>query len=138
MAGLALHPLDMLDARSGRLLAAMTDPNVTTISPIVLPHPSRQLIASGSSRNIYIWEPDEDAEAMERGDVTEGAAGSGEPWDASALGGGSGGGAGGARREKFMPRMWDLEDDDKKKAKASGSTAAKGKGKKRGGDSDDD
>ena len=32
--GMALHPVDVLDASSGRLLCQMTDPNLSTICPV--------------------------------------------------------------------------------------------------------
>ncbi len=48
--GVALHPIDIMDASSGRLLRSLTDGNLTTISPVNKPHPRRDIIVSGSSR----------------------------------------------------------------------------------------
>eukprot|EP00879_Flechtneria_rotunda_P021498 GHRR01022657.1.p1 GENE.GHRR01022657.1~~GHRR01022657.1.p1 ORF type:complete len:165 (+),score=56.42 GHRR01022657.1:63-497(+) len=48
--GVALHPIDIIDAKSGRLLQQLTDLNLNTISPINLPHPRLDIIISGSSR----------------------------------------------------------------------------------------
>jgi DNA damage-binding protein 2 len=107
--GVALHPIDFMSAGTGRLLAAATDANVTTISPVVTPHPRRDVIAAGSSRNIFVWEPapeEDDAEAAR-------AAAD------AARGGGGGGGAGG---RAGIPRMLDLDLDDsgkKKKGRAA-------------------
>ena len=58
--GRALHPVDYLSAANGRLLAAMKDANVATICPVAVPHPRRDAVATGSSRNIYVWEPEDD------------------------------------------------------------------------------
>jgi hypothetical protein len=48
--GVALHPVDVLDAHTGVLLQQLTDINLTTICPVNKPHPRRDLIISGSSR----------------------------------------------------------------------------------------
>lgn len=48
--GVALHPVDVIDARNGRLLAALADSNLPTIASVNKPHPTRDLIVSGSSR----------------------------------------------------------------------------------------
>jgi hypothetical protein len=37
--GQALHAVDVLDASTGRLLRALFDANLTTITPLVAPHP---------------------------------------------------------------------------------------------------
>ncbi|EFN53251.1 hypothetical protein CHLNCDRAFT_26064, partial [Chlorella variabilis] len=55
--GLALHPVDLLDASTGALVGELTDPNLTTICPVNLPHPRLDLIVSGSSRSLYAWRP---------------------------------------------------------------------------------
>ncbi|CAI7929119.1 unnamed protein product, partial [Closterium sp. NIES-54] len=47
--GVALHPIDFLDASSGALLGSAVDPHLTTISPVNLPHPRCDLLATGSS-----------------------------------------------------------------------------------------
>ncbi|CAI5493620.1 unnamed protein product [Closterium sp. Naga37s-1] len=46
----ALHPIDFLDASSGALLGSAIPPLLTTISPVNLPHPRCDLLATGSSR----------------------------------------------------------------------------------------
>jgi hypothetical protein len=51
--GVALHPVDILDASSGRLLAALVDGHLETITPVNLPHPRLDIIISGSSR--WLW-----------------------------------------------------------------------------------
>ena len=55
--GVALHPVDLLDAQRGQQLAALTDPNLTTISPVNKPHPRLDVIVSGSSRSLFAWRP---------------------------------------------------------------------------------
>lgn len=50
--GVALHPVDILDVGSGRLLQQLTDLNLNTISPVNLPHPRLDIIISGSSRCV--------------------------------------------------------------------------------------
>lgn len=54
---MALHPIDLMDMGSGQQLAALTDPNLTTITPVNKPHPRLDLIVSGSSRSLYAWRP---------------------------------------------------------------------------------
>ncbi|KAK9810883.1 hypothetical protein WJX73_005316 [Symbiochloris irregularis] len=63
--GLALHPIDLMDMGSGQQLAALTDPNLTTITPVNKPHPRLDLIISGSSRSLYAWRPTRETEAEE-------------------------------------------------------------------------
>ena len=55
--GVALHPVDLLDASTGRLVAQLIDPNLETICPVNKPHPRLDLIISGSSRSLYAWKP---------------------------------------------------------------------------------
>ncbi|KAF6261863.1 hypothetical protein COO60DRAFT_1625186 [Scenedesmus sp. NREL 46B-D3] len=67
--GVALHPVDIIDAASGRLLQQLTDLNLNTITPVNLPHPRLDVIISGSSRSLYKWVPrldDEDADSIEQ------------------------------------------------------------------------
>ena len=71
--GRALHPVDYLSAANGRLLAAMKDANVATICPVAVPHPRREVVATGSSRNIYVWEPEEQDAETEAERVAAGA-----------------------------------------------------------------
>ncbi|WIA23508.1 hypothetical protein OEZ85_000248 [Tetradesmus obliquus] len=60
--GVALHPVDIIDAGSGRLLQQLTDLNLNTITPVNLPHPRLDIIISGSSRSLYKWVPQPDDE----------------------------------------------------------------------------
>jgi hypothetical protein len=63
--GVALHPVDIIDAASGRLLQQLTDLNLNTITPVNLPHPRLDLIISGSSRSVWaVLLPPHDAAAM--------------------------------------------------------------------------
>ncbi|KAL6577124.1 DNA damage-binding protein 2 [Orobanche minor] len=55
--GVALHPIDFIDVSTGRLVAELIDPNITTISPVNKLHPCDDVLASGSSRSIFIWRP---------------------------------------------------------------------------------
>lgn len=52
--GVALHPIDFIDVSTGQLVAEVTDPNITTISPVNKLHPRDDVLASGSSRFVYI------------------------------------------------------------------------------------
>ena len=61
--GVALHPVDLLDAATGRLAAELVDPNVATISPVNKIHPRLDLVVSGSSRSLFVWRPDDDEAA---------------------------------------------------------------------------
>ncbi|KAA6425236.1 MAG: DAMAGED DNA-BINDING 2 protein [Trebouxia sp. A1-2] len=55
--GVALHPIDLLDASTGKQVAQLTDPNLVTICPVNKPHPRQDIIISGSSRSLYAWKP---------------------------------------------------------------------------------
>ena len=55
--GFALHPIDLIDTSTGRIVGEMVDPNLTTISPVNKFHPSRDCIITGSSRSLYVWRP---------------------------------------------------------------------------------
>lgn len=48
--GAALHPVDFIDTSTGKLVAEVMDPNITTISPVNKLHPRDDVLASGSSR----------------------------------------------------------------------------------------
>jgi hypothetical protein len=48
--GVALHPIDFIDTSSGKLLAEVMDPDITTISPVNKLHPQDDILATGSSR----------------------------------------------------------------------------------------
>jgi hypothetical protein len=51
-----------------QLVAAVMDPNITTISPVNKLHPHDDVLASGSSRSIFIWMPKEKFESELQGD----------------------------------------------------------------------
>ena len=55
--GVALHPIDLLDASTGKQVAQLTDPNLVHICPVNKPHPRQDIIISGSSRSLYAWKP---------------------------------------------------------------------------------
>ncbi|KAL8258775.1 hypothetical protein R6Q59_026728 [Mikania micrantha] len=55
--GTALHPIDFIDISTGQLVAEVMDPNITTISPVNKLHPRDDVLASGSSRSLFIWRP---------------------------------------------------------------------------------
>ncbi|XP_073062088.1 protein DAMAGED DNA-BINDING 2 [Primulina eburnea] len=61
--GIALHPIDFIDISTGQLVAEVMDPNITTISPVNKLHPHDDVLASGSSRSIFIWRPKEKFES---------------------------------------------------------------------------
>ena len=48
--GVALHPIDFIDASTGAVAAAVVDRHLTTICPVNLPHPRLDILATGSSR----------------------------------------------------------------------------------------
>ncbi|KAM4083020.1 hypothetical protein ACB094_08G025200 [Castanea mollissima] len=55
--GAALHPIDFIDISTGQLVAEVMDPNITTITPVNKLHPRDDVLASGSSRSLFIWRP---------------------------------------------------------------------------------
>lgn len=48
--GVALHPIDFMDASTGQLVAEVKDHNITTICPVNKLHPRLDVMATGSSR----------------------------------------------------------------------------------------
>ncbi|CAL2263717.1 unnamed protein product [Prunus armeniaca] len=66
--GAALHPIDFIDVSTGQLVAEVMDPNITTISPVNKLHPRDDVLASGSSRSLFIWKPKEKCEPVEQKD----------------------------------------------------------------------
>ncbi|KAM7255868.1 hypothetical protein ACFE04_011609 [Oxalis oulophora] len=66
--GTALHPIDYIDTSTGELVAEVMDPNITTISPVNKLHPRDDVLASGSSRSLFIWKPKERCEVLEKED----------------------------------------------------------------------
>lgn len=67
--GTALHPIDFIDVSTGQLVAEVMDPNITTISPVNKLHPKDDVLASGSSRSLFIWRPKEKFESAEQTDL---------------------------------------------------------------------
>lgn len=134
--GVALHPIDVIDVATGGLLAELVDPNLTTISPVNKPHPTRDIIVSGSSRSLYAWRPvkddavEEDHVVGEREQPERGVGGGsllidkirrGLDEDGAAAGGSKWAGAAGPSTQKGAPKgsasfvFFDAEDTDGKK-----------------------
>ncbi|XWS52997.1 hypothetical protein CRYUN_Cryun11dG0120100 [Craigia yunnanensis] len=67
--GTALHPIDFVDINTGQLVAEVMDPNITTISPVNKLHPRDDVLASGSSRSLFIWRPKEKYDVAEQLDM---------------------------------------------------------------------
>ncbi|ERN09788.1 protein DAMAGED DNA-BINDING 2 [Amborella trichopoda] len=63
--GVALHPIDFIDTSTGRLVAEVIEPNIKTISPVNKLHPRDDVLATGSSRSLFIWRPKEQLEPSE-------------------------------------------------------------------------
>ncbi|KAF3777410.1 DAMAGED DNA-BINDING 2 protein [Nymphaea thermarum] len=73
--GVALHPIDFIDISTGQLVAEVMEPSITTISSVNKLHPREDIMASGSSRSLYVWRPkglqeSDQAEAEGRGDLS--------------------------------------------------------------------
>lgn len=66
--GTSLHPIDFINVSTGQLVAEVMDPNITTISPVNKLHPRDDVLASGSSRSLFIWRPKEKFELAEQTD----------------------------------------------------------------------
>ncbi|XAR58913.1 hypothetical protein NMG60_11014492 [Bertholletia excelsa] len=66
--GAALHPIDFIDISTGQLIAEVIEPNITTISPVNKLHPRDDVLASGSSRSLFIWRPKEEYEILQQKD----------------------------------------------------------------------
>lgn len=56
--GTVLHPIDILDAGTGALVDTLIDPNLQLINPVNVPHPSLDVILTGSSGHLYCWRPE--------------------------------------------------------------------------------
>ncbi|XXG66429.1 hypothetical protein AAC387_Pa05g3910 [Persea americana] len=67
--GVALHPIDFIDTSTGQLVAEVRETNITTICPVNKLHPRDDIMASGSSRSIFIWRPKEKSERVQGKDV---------------------------------------------------------------------
>ncbi|KAJ7526860.1 hypothetical protein O6H91_16G025800 [Diphasiastrum complanatum] len=63
--GVALHPIDFIDVSTGQLVAQVVDHNLTTISPVNKLHPTLDVLATGSSRSLFIWRPKDDLDGPE-------------------------------------------------------------------------
>ncbi|XP_043725212.1 protein DAMAGED DNA-BINDING 2 isoform X2 [Telopea speciosissima] len=66
--GAALHPIDFIDTSTGQLVREVMEPNITTISPVNKLHPRDDVMATGSSRSIFIWKPKEKSELVREKD----------------------------------------------------------------------
>ncbi|KAM0004642.1 putative transcription factor WD40-like family [Helianthus debilis subsp. tardiflorus] len=69
--GAALHPIDFIDISTGQLVAEVMDPNITTISPVNKLHPRDDVLATGSSRSLFIWRPKEKSEVVQEKDKSK-------------------------------------------------------------------
>ncbi|XP_057442272.1 protein DAMAGED DNA-BINDING 2 [Lotus japonicus] len=69
--GAALHPIDFIDVSTGKLVAEVMDPNITTISPVNKLHPNDDILASGSSSSLFIWKPKEKSEPVHEKDESK-------------------------------------------------------------------
>ncbi|XP_057726306.1 protein DAMAGED DNA-BINDING 2 [Arachis stenosperma] len=69
--GAALHPIDFIDTSTGQLVAEVMDPNITTITPVNKLHPRDDILASGSSRSLFIWKPKETSAPVEEKDESK-------------------------------------------------------------------
>ena len=74
--GQALHPIDIMDASTGRLLQQLADTNLTTISPVIKMHPRRDVLVSGSSW----WEKEGGREGRGEGSTLSTAQGRAGQW----------------------------------------------------------
>lgn len=54
-----------MDTSTGKLLAEVVDPDITTINPVNKLHPQDDILPSGSSRSIFIWKPKTEADPTE-------------------------------------------------------------------------
>jgi len=122
--GAALHPLDVLDAATGRSLAVGLDPGLSTIVTVARFHPRvPDLIVAGSSRSLYAWR---------FGDRGAGGGGGDGPGGGPAGGPGAGPGGGDDGGDQPPRRPWrsfdaaepdDEADAKKKKRKAAAAGA---------------
>lgn len=64
----ALHPIDFIDVSTGQLVAEVIDPNITTITPVNKLHPRDDVLASGSSRSLFIWRRKDKSETVQQKD----------------------------------------------------------------------
>lgn len=110
--GIALHPVDIMDSSTGRLISELVDPNLATICPVNKPHPRLEVIVSGSSRSLYVWRPAEDEEAELPGMTTSTPNGSGV------------GGKGELRGSEHFTAFDADPDSGKKKPKGKGGVLA--------------
>ncbi|KAF5204932.1 Dna damage-binding protein [Thalictrum thalictroides] len=66
--GAALHPIDFIDTSTGKLVAEIMEPNITTISPVNKLHPRDNVMATGSSRSLFIWRTKDNSELVQEKD----------------------------------------------------------------------
>eukprot|EP00798_Chlamydomonas_sp_ICE-L_P012578 gene12578-15802_t len=119
--GQALHPIDIYNASTGRLLQ------------VNKPHPRRDVIISGSSRSIYAWGPEE---VDDDDESTANASGAGDAAQAGPSSADANKSADWMRSANFL--FFDADPDAaKKKRKTDGNSKNSKKGKQAGSDSDD-
>eukprot|EP01023_Acetabularia_acetabulum_P057816 TRINITY_DN6749_c0_g2_i1.p1 TRINITY_DN6749_c0_g2~~TRINITY_DN6749_c0_g2_i1.p1 ORF type:complete len:558 (-),score=59.56 TRINITY_DN6749_c0_g2_i1:258-1931(-) len=63
--GIALHPLDFIDVNLGKPVCQLYDPNLTTIPTVNQCHPLHNIVATGTSSSIFIWQPSVEAKEAE-------------------------------------------------------------------------
>lgn len=126
--GRPLHPVDLMDASTGRLISELIDPNLVHICPVNKPHPRQDVIVTGASRSLYAWRPKPADEEEE--EARTAAAEQRRSVGASAAAGGSNGADQGTTllggTGNFL--CFDVEEsasDQKKKAKRKPSIATK-------------
>ncbi|KAL8144042.1 hypothetical protein V2J09_017074 [Rumex salicifolius] len=68
--GVALHPIDFIDVTTGQLVAEVMNSNITTISPVNKLHPRDDILATGSSRSLFIWKPKDKSELPKKDELT--------------------------------------------------------------------
>ncbi|PIA32199.1 hypothetical protein AQUCO_04500057v1 [Aquilegia coerulea] len=66
--GAALHPIDFIDTSTGKLVAEIMEPNITTISSVNKLHPRDNVMATGSSRSLFIWRTKDNSELVQEKD----------------------------------------------------------------------
>ncbi|CAM6030736.1 unnamed protein product [Sphagnum balticum] len=65
--GVALHPIDFIDISTGQLVEQVFDHSITTICPVNKLHPRINVMATGSSRSLFIWKPKEESDVEANG-----------------------------------------------------------------------
>ncbi|KAG1677849.1 hypothetical protein FOA52_008613 [Chlamydomonas sp. UWO 241] len=129
--GLSRHPIDVMDASTGRLLRDLVDKNLATISPITKMHPTRDIIVTGSSRSLYMWRtaPEPDTPDTPERDAAAPSTSTGGPFGFGLGSGVCGSGSSGPQQHVGFSRQFQSFDA----APGAGGGGKKGNGKKGGG-----